>query len=839
MQKILPIDEIISRLMALLQEKNQIILKAPTGAGKSTFLPLRLLDAISSGTLPIKGQILLLEPRRIAAKNIAYFIAKQLGESPGQTIGYRMRGDVKVSAATKLLIVTEGVLTRMLQEDPELGDIGLIIFDEFHERSIHADTGLAFSLDVQSALRDDLKILLMSATLDESDFKKLMPDADYIESAGRSYAIDIHYDSVTNRKNRYEDMGRKILYWLSQEEGSALFFLPGQKEIRFLTAYLKERLLPDVELHSLYGRQSIKEQEAAIMPAPDGMRKLVLTTNVAETSLTIEGIRIVFDSGLERIANWDPKSRITELETKQISKSSAIQRAGRAGRVQEGVCIRFYTKENFEFMQHYGKPEILHTDLTDLALELVQWGVTDVSELMWLDQPNTACLESAYDLLHLLGITDNRKNLTPFGKKQAHLGVSPRLGAMLQKAREWSESPEICGILSMATLSAAIIEQHLSDRSLDMGFLLESVAAKRHPQAFLLLKRAKVLFSRLSSASFVLKIDHRMLGILCAVAYPDRIGLKKEEVKPSADRYKFSLSNGQLVTLDEKSAIAQAPSIVALDIMRAEKGAQSVFLAVQVDLSFLNTYMPNLFKWENTAYWDETKSAIVGEKRFICGDLVIKTRANHELSPEVIEEALLGAIRQKGLEVLPWNEKSLSLWQRYQWICGEFETFCTSEAMDNTYLLAHIAEWLSPFLTGIKSIKALQKIHLYDALEAWIGWDKVKNLNDLAPVYYEVPTGSQIRLRYEKGKAPVLSVRMQEMYGQEETPKIAHGQCALVVELLSPAQRPLQVTQDLASFWQHGYKEVQKEMKGRYPKHIWPDDPAHHQATKKTKKYFK
>lgn len=839
MQKILPIDEIIASVVSQLEEGNQLILKAPTGAGKSTFLPLRLLHAQQSRQLNISGKILLLEPRRIAAKNIAHFIAKQLGESVGQQVGYRMRGDTKVSAQTKLLIVTEGVLTRMLQQAPELSDIGLIIFDEFHERSIHADTGLAFALDVQEALRDDLKLLIMSATLDESAFQSIMPNASFLESQGRSYPIDIHYDSISNAQNKLESMGRKIVSWLEQESGSALVFLPGQKEIQNLYTFLKRYHLDNTQIHTLYGRQSLEEQERAIMPASDGIRKVVLTTNVAETSLTIDGIRIVFDLGLERVANWDPKSRITKLETKQISKSSAVQRAGRAGRVEAGVCVRFYAKESFEFMQGFAKPEILHTDLTDLALELVQWGVTDVSELAWLDVPNFAHLNSAFDLLEILGITDVKRQLTAAGKEVCQLSLSPRLALMFVKARTWAQdySQGQAELLSLASLAIATLEQRVSEPSLDIGIALEAIIAKRHPMHFLIVKRAKVLFSQLNDGKFKPKLDHRILGVLLACAYPDRIALKRDEME-SYHGTKYSLSNGQIATLDTKSSLAQASSLVALELMQTAKGAQPLFLAAELDLSLLEGYMPQLFVWKNRAYWDDKRARIIGENCFMCGDLVIKTEVSSELSSEIILQGLLGAIEQKGLNVLPWSEKASSLWHRYQWICDELDEFVTPEPMNNTYLLAHIDQWLTPFLNGINSLKGLQNVAVYNALQAWIGWDRVQLIDELAPTHFEVPTGSKIKIRYQQGQVPVLSVRMQEMYGQDKTPKIANGQCALVVELLSPAQRPLQVTQDLASFWQHGYKDVQKEMKGRYPKHIWPDDPAHHQATKKTKKTF-
>jgi len=837
----LPILDLLPRLLSCLKTGNQIILKAATGAGKSTALPLQLIKR-SDSEIGFSGQILLLEPRRIAVRSIAHFIATSLGEKVGKSVGYRMRGENKETKNTRLVVITEGILTRMLQSDPELVGVDLIIFDEFHERNLHSDVGLAFSLEVQATLREDLKLLVMSATLDYEDLHTIMPEASFIESQGRSYPISYVYDPVSVHQSSFyrdklQSISQKIIYWLEKESGSALVFLSGQKEIRILSRCLKARLADDVQLYCLYGRQTLAEQERAIAPATRGYRKLVLTTNVAETSLTIEGIRLVFDLGLERVDTWDPKSRITKLETKQIAKSSAIQRAGRAGRTQEGVCIRFYSKEVFEHMQSFAEPDILRSDLTDLAFELVQWGAFDVTDLAWLDTPNPAYLQSAFVLLQTLDIINAQHQLTQTGKAVAKLALSPRWGIMVHMAQVFDSASCEQDWMKLACLLVAIMEQHISHTNADLTLILESIVSKRHTTSSFILKRTASLLSALGVKDTLIGIDEKKIGVLLSIAYPDRVGLLRKDLAGQGSV--FSLSNGQLATLSEYTSLALSDFIVAVDLSQMPHGEQAIFLAATVDMDLYAKMMPQRFVWQNKAYWNETLGRIISEKRYMCGQLVLTSVPDKAPSDEVIMQGLLCAIQQKGLSVLPWNEKARSLWLRYQWLSASFDEFKSAHPINDAYLLAHVQQWLSPFLTGIKSIKALQKINLYNALEAWIGWDKVKKINQLAPTHYVVPTGSLIKLRYRKEEAPILSVRIQEMYGQEKTPMIAQGRCALVVELLSPAHRSLQVTQDLASFWQSSYKEVQKEMKGRYPKHIWPDDPAHHQATKKIKKYFK
>ncbi|MDD1782311.1 ATP-dependent helicase HrpB [Enterovibrio sp. ZSDZ35] len=813
----LPIDSVLDSVISAIRHNAHVILKAPPGAGKSTRLPLALLEK-----RVVEGRIVLLEPRRLAARNIAQFLAKQLGEAVGQTVGLRVRGETRVSDKTRIEIVTEGVLTRMIQTDPELAGVDLVIFDEYHERSLHADLALALSLDVQAALRDDLTLLVMSATIDEDALATLLPDAEIICSEGRSFPVDVRYQSISRQYGYEAAIASAVAALLDKEEGSALVFLPGVREIQRTAEALQGKVPANVLICPLYGQLSAKEQQEAISPAPQGQRKIVLATNIAETSLTIEGIRLVVDSGLERVARFNRKTGITKLETLQIAKSSAIQRMGRAGRLSEGVCLRLYGEDIFQRMQTVPEPEIVSSDLIQLVLEVTQWGCAP-EDLQWLDLPPTKHWQQALELLRQLGLVDNQGSLTAQGKQLLELGVEARLGAMLLMAKHR-------GAASMSTacwLAAWAEEPPRGKLDCDLRLQLMQLTARKGSHR----QRAQQLADRLGvRLSNDLESDE--LPLLAASAWPDRIA------KCRGNNGRFLLSNGHGAQIDTDHPLSTEEAVIAIDLMSVAQGDSRIFTACRADFTILQTQLPSLFSEQEWVDWDDQKGRLVAETQIRCGDIVVSRKPIMQISDQMRTQAVLQQIKRKGMAILPLNAKAESLLNRARcasvWGLG-----LALPVLDEEAVVAATDEWLLPFLNGVSMLNGLKSVDFYGALEAWFGWDTTKELNRLLPETYQVPTGSNYKIRYQPELKPALAVKMQEMYGQAQSPSIADGKVTLVVELLSPAQRPLQITQDLAGFWQGAYKDVQKEMKGRYPKHVWPDDPANHQPTTLTKRHFK
>ncbi len=848
----LPIDTVLPDLLTTLASSPQLILKAPPGAGKSTRLPLELLasrsKAIRGGAR--FGRIIMLEPRRLAARNIANYLSKQLGERVGETVGLRVRGESKVSKATQLEIVTEGVMTRMLQQDPELKGIDLLIFDEFHERSIHADTALALALEVQEALRDDLKLLVMSATLDADALKGLLPDAGYIESDGRCFPVEYRYKSVSDHYQLLESCCRETLQLLDAESGSILIFLPGAGEIKRLADMLTERVADNVLISPLFGQLSNEQQQQAIMPAPKGKRKVVLATNIAETSLTIEGIRLVVDCGLERIALWDPKTGISRLEQVRIAQSSAEQRAGRAGRLEPGICVRLYSEEQLSRQPMTPQPEILRADLTSLAMELAQWGCNDASELRWSDVPPQPALLQSRRLLQQLGIMDQRFQLTDVGKQTQTMGTDPRHAVMLITAQQF-DANHTAGSSSVMT-TAAMLVALLEDpprgmNSPDLHFQLNLLESGKLPRARQYQLRAKQHLAKLSltkrcidkphldkshqPASLSLSISAEWIAPIMAAGYPDRIALSR------GTDGRYQLSNGQGVMLQADEPMANEAMLVVADVVKTRLGDSRVFSCVATDSNRLQELLPSLFSEREWLDWDDKKGRLTAEKHLCCGKIILQRSVMDAPDPAKASEALLNAIMRKGLSVLPWNEKTSNLLTRAR-CAHEWLPDLGLPEMDDQTLLADAEQWLLPFMTGMTTLKSIARLDLKAALEARLGWEQAKMLDVVLPTHFQVPTGSRYPIRYQVGHKPALAVRMQEMFGEKTSPQIANGRVPLVLELLSPAQRPLQITQDLAAFWQGSYRDVQKEMKGRYPKHVWPDDPANHLPTRRTKKYM-
>ncbi|MDM3340047.1 ATP-dependent helicase HrpB [Citrobacter sp. Cb043] len=805
----LPVAAVVPELLTALDASSQVLLTAPTGAGKSTWLPLRLLEHRG-----IKGRIILLEPRRLAARNVAQRLAELLNEKPGETVGYRMRAQSCVGPQTRLEVVTEGVLTRMIQRDPELTGVGLVILDEFHERSLQADLALALLLDVQQGLRDDLKILIMSATLDNGRLQQMLPDAPTIVSEGRAFPVERRYQPLAAHLRFAEAVAIATAELLRHESGSLLLFLPGVGEILRVQEQLATRVGSDVLLCPLYGALTLAEQRQAILPAPQGKRKVVLATNIAETSLTIEGIRLVVDSAQERVARYDARTGLTRLITQRISQASMTQRAGRAGRLEPGICLHLLAKEQAERAAAQGEPEILQSDLSGLLMELLQWGCTDPEQLNWLDTPPAINLQAAKRLLQMLGALEGDR-LSARGQKMAALGNDPRLAAMLVSANNDNEA-------ATAAKLAAILEEPPRGGSTDLA-----VAFSRNQPAWQ--QRSQQLLKRLNVRSG--QPDSALLPSLLAQAFADRIARRRGQ------EGRYQLANGMGAMLDADDASGRHEWLIAPLLLQGSASPDArILLALPLDIEVLIQACPELLQQSDTIEWDETQGTLKALRRSRIGQLTVKVQALAKPSEEELHLAMLNGIRDKGLSVLNWTPEAEQFRLRLQCAANWLPEY-NWPAVDEDSLLATLESWLLPHMSGVHSLRALKALNVGQALRGLLDWSMLQRLDSELPAHYTVPTGSRIAIRYHEDNPPVLAVRMQEMFGEAKTPTIAEGRVPLVLELLSPAQRPLQVTSDLSAFWQGSYREVQKEMKGRYPKHVWPDDPANTAPTRRTKKY--
>lgn len=805
----LPVAAVVPALLTALDASPQVLLTAPTGAGKSTWLPLRLLE--HGG---IKGRIILLEPRRLAARNVAQRLAELLNEKPGETVGYRMRAQSCVGPQTRLEVVTEGVLTRMIQRDPELTDVGLVILDEFHERSLQADLALALLLDVQQGLRDDLKLLIMSATLDNGRLQQLLPDAPMIISEGRTFPVERRYQPLAAHLRFDEAVAIATAELLRHESGSLLLFLPGVGEIQRVQEQLATRVGSDVVLCPLYGALTLAEQRQAILPAPQGQRKVVLATNIAETSLTIEGIRLVVDCAQERVARYDARTGLTRLITQRISQASMTQRAGRAGRLEPGICLHLLAKEQAERAASQGEPEILQSDLSGLLMELLQWGCTDPAQLNWLDTPPAINLQAAKRLLQMLGALAGDR-LSARGQKMAMLGNDPRLAAMLVSASNDTEA-------ATAAKLTAILEEPPRGGCTDLAVAF----SRNHP---VWQQRSQQLLKRLNVRSG--QPDSTLLSPLLAQAFADRIARRRGQ------EGRYQLANGMGAMLDADDASGRHEWLIAPLLLQGSASPDArILLALPLEIDVLMQTCPELLQQSDTIEWDETQGTLKALRRSRIGQLTVKVQPLAKPSEEELHQAMLNGIRDKGLSMLNWTPEAeqfrLRLHCAANWL-PEYDW----PAVDEDSLLATLETWLLPHMSGVHSLRALKALNVGQALRGLLDWSMLQRLDSELPAHYTVPTGSRIAIRYHEDNPPALAVRMQEMFGEARTPTIAQGRVPLVLELLSPAQRPLQVTSDLSAFWQGSYREVQKEMKGRYPKHVWPDDPANTAPTRRTKKY--
>lgn len=827
----LPVCDLFDELKRSLAQHQQLILEAPTGAGKSTALPLALLDWPE-----ISGRIIMLEPRRVAARSVARFIAKQRGCQLGAEVGYRVRGDSKVSKATRLEVVTEGILTRMIQDDPELDGVGLIIFDEIHERHLSTDLGLALALEVQAGLRDDLNILAMSATLSGMPLEALMPDAALLRSEGRSFPVAVEYASVPAGADWQAHMGKTLMELATGKRplpegitpGTVLAFLPGKAEIERLKDYLAERLSEsEFAICPLYGELDANTQDRALSADPDGRRKLVLATNVAESSLTIDGVTLVVDCGFVRQASFNPRTGVTRLGLKRISQASAIQRAGRAGRLAPGLCIRLWSQDEFERQMKADEPEILRSELVSLAQEAAVWGARDFAALKLLSRPPKVNESLAWALLKELELVDDNHKLTALGRDAHRLGCHPRLGHMLLKARALGEAQSDATLAPLACLLAAILEgRGLPRRGCDISHYLGWATSGQTGQ------QAKQWAAKLGiKADFaaVAKAAHpRDCGLLLALAYPDRIAMAR-------GKDGFVLANGTGITVDESDAMALEPMLVAADFGELEgRSAGRLWLGAPLDARLFDGPLAFLQSEREVSGFDEGRGRFVAEKQRVVGSLVLGRETVSQVPAALKASAWIARIRQKGLACLGLDDDAMQLRRRVSLAAnllgGDWP------AMDDEALLDGLEDWLGPYLGNINSLNEFNKLDAGRLLRDSLDWQLRRTLDEALPTHYPMATGTQAPIRYEDDGRAMLRVRLQEAYGMAATPLLAGGRLKLTMELLSPAQRPLALTADLASFWQGPYQDVKKEMRGRYPKHLWPDDPANTLPTKFTKK---
>ena len=843
----LPIEDCLEALQQSLSGHDQVLLQAPPGAGKTTLVPLALLDQ----TWLAGRKILMLEPRRIATRAAAHRMAELLGEPVGRTVGYRMRLESKTGPGTRIEILTEGVMNRMLQRDPSLEGVGLVIFDEFHERHLDSDLALALCLKGRELFREEaeqaLKLLVMSATLDSHKVADLLGDAPVVESEGRLYPVDIVYGRARKADDRIvERMVATIRQALQDNPDSSLLaFLPGQGEIRGvvdeLADWLRSKRIGDVHLRPLYGNLSQQEQQQAIAPLTGKQaaeRKLVLATNIAETSLTIEGVDVVVDSGLVRIARFNPGTGMTGLHTARISDASSTQRAGRAGRLRPGKCYRLWSQEQQNRLARHTAPEILQADLAPLALQLLDWGVTDPDELSWLDPPPRAHWQQALDLLDRLGALQDGSTkpvLNAHGRSMATLPVHPRLAHLLLRGTA-------CGFVTEAALLASLLSERdpLADTEPDLGARLELLAGDIPcpPQHRGWLDRTRQLARRLEKQLARIKLPAdtlrplirapQLAGFLLACAYPDRIARRRHAGG-------FQLANGRSAGFPGNQALAQQAWLVVAEVGGIAAGRhETIRSAARLDEALFESALADLVCEQPVAEWDRKSGRFVAEQQARIGALVLRSRKLDEVPVEARRAALIRLLRDDGLGLLPWKAEHRQ-WRGRVGLLRAVDSAGDWPDVGDDALLERLETWLGPWLDAVDSLQGLKKLELTSILTALLSWEQQQKLDQLAPSRLKVPSGSSIRIDYTQDP-PVLAVKLQEMFGCEQTPAIAGGRVELLVHLLSPAGRPLQVTQDLAGFWRSSYHDVKKEMKGRYPKHPWPDDPLGAVATRKTKK---
>jgi ATP-dependent helicase HrpB len=804
----LPIDEALPRLTAALEAGPMAVLVAPPGAGKTTRVPLALLDAPWRGD----GKIILLEPRRLAARAAARRMAASLGEEVGETVGYRVRLDSKTSKRTRIEVVTEGVFTRTILADPELTGIAAVLFDEFHERSLDADLGLALALDA-SALRDDLRLLVMSATIDSARIARLMRDAPVIESQGRAFPVETRYVERDPAQRLEDQVASMVLAALRADSGSALVFLPGQAEISRTAERLAGRLPHDTDLAPLYGQLSPAEQDRAVQPAPPGRRKIVLATSIAETSLTIEGVRIVVDSGYRRVPAYEPGTGLTRLETVRVSRAGADQRRGRAGRTEPGVCYRLWNEGQMAALPAFDTPEILESDLSGLALDLASWGVADPGSLAFLDPPPKPAWAEAVSLLKELEALTGDGRITAEGEALARLPLHPRLAHMVHRAAEEGDA------MTAALLAVLVTERGLGGQSVDLAHRLSAFQSDRSKRA----EEARHLARRWASAAGAKDGSvSAEAGRHLARAYPDRVA------QQAGGRGRYRLANGRGASLEASDPLAAAPFLVVTDITGSAANGR-IRGAAAIDLETIEDLFATRIATETTVSWDTGSRSIRARRVRRLDSLKLDD------DPVAIDDpAKAGALLAQNVSVadLPWTKEQKVLRARATFLAGALGNAWPD--LSDAALSAN-RDWLVPFVTGRTALSAITAEDLSSALDAILPWSRRAEIDRLLPSHFAAPSGSSAPIDYEAENGPALEIRVQELFGLDRHPAVGGGKIPLLLVLLSPAHRPIQITRDLPAFWRGSWKDVAKDLKGRYPRHFWPDDPIGAQATNRAK----
>ena len=842
MTRILPIQQHIPDILTALETSRRAVVQAPPGAGKTTRVPLALLDA----PWLTNKKIILLEPRRLAAISCATHMADLLKEKVGQTIGYQIRLDRKIGPNTRIEVITEGIFTRKIQTDPSLEDVGVVIFDEFHERNIHSDLGLALCLETVEVLRPDLCILVMSATMDASAVSKLMNNAPIIISKGKSFVVETIYVPPQDRQKRVVPIemvcARAIKKAVSETNGDMLVFLPGVKEIKTLYLLLENDLAPSLHIFPLYGNLSLKDQSKAFLPSRKGERKIVIATSIAETSITIEGVKVVIDSGLMRVPCFSSQTGMTRLETLRVSKASADQRRGRSGRTGPGKCYRIWSEYDQQLLKAHTKPEILSVDLTPVVLELAAWGVSDPGQLKWLDPPDKKSFEQAKNLLKTIGALDEQDRITFHGKKMVSAGLHPRLAHMVIKADEKGHGLLACRIAAFLNERDFVrFNKKAVDPDIRLRIeIIEAFATHKKIWQKEFQVNKGILHRIIQTEEKIAKnfnikptkTDIEKTGSLLAQAYPDRIAKKKNNKNNT-----FLMATGKGAFFTGINSVSLNEYIVAVHLDGNLQNAK-IFLAVPYSKKNFEQDFCDCFKIVQTCFWDKNAGRVHAKEETIFENLVIRQKSISDIDPEMACDILIREIRKKGLSSFPWPKRLKSLKERAIFLksTGRFSDL---PDLSDKILEQKLTIWLKPFLAGVFSLKQLGEVDFKAAFLSLLTWKHQQIIEKNAPTYIKVPSGSKKPLKYsnEQGllESPVLEVRLQEMFGLTSTPKIAGLSVPVTLHLLSPAGRPVQITRDLASFWKNTYKNVKKDLMGRYPKHFWPDDPLGAQPTNRVK----
>jgi ATP-dependent helicase HrpB len=808
----LPVTAALPALLEALDKGSSAVLVAPPGAGKTTLVPLALLDR----PWLADRKILLLEPRRLAARAAARRMAALLGEEVSATIGYAMRMETRQSARTRILVVTESVLSRMILDDPTLEGIGAVLFDEFHERSLDGDFGLALALDVQGALRPDLRLLVMSATLDGARVSRLLGNAPVIESQGRSFPVDLRYRERAPNEPIEDAVAKAILAALAEESASILAFLPGQREIERTGERLAGRVGGNVRIAPLFGMMDGKAQDEAIKPAPEGVRKVVLATAIAETSITIDGVRVVIDSGLSRLPKFEPATGLTRLETVRVSRASANQRAGRAGRTAPGVAIRLWRQEQTAALPAFTPPEIMEADLSGLVLDCAAFGVADPATLAFLDPPPGPALTEARALLHDLGAINAENRITEAGRAMRKLALPVRLSHMVAAAAERGEAREA------AQLAVLLTERGLGGDSSDLERRMERFARDRAHRAEAARQLAERIAKQAGKSGGAVQAQ---AGRLLLDAWPDRVA------KARGQRGRFVLANGRGGMIDAADPLAGAAFLVIADLQGKAQNAR-IAAAAAIDEADIRAALPGHIERKRETAFDAERNAVRVRETERLGAITLGERLLPAPTGADADHAVLDALREHGLDRLPWSRESTELRNRLRWLrAGLGEPW---PDMSDAALIEKLDDWLLPFLKGEANLSRIGEHILRDGLLSLVPYDLQRKVDALAPTHFDAPSGNRVPIRYD-GEQPVLAIRVQELFGLAVHPAIADGRVPLTLELLSPAHRPIQTTRDLPGFWRGSWSDVRADMRGRYPKHVWPEDPQNAVATSRAK----